>query len=126
VPTTITFVLTGGAASVASWLWPDLGKYALIFFGAVVGSLLAMSKRPTPTRWDGIKFIAAGVALVMVFNGLAVWALEKYTPIPGSVAMMPVAFVIAVKREALLGLIDKGVEGLGVLLVRVAKRKSGK
>jgi hypothetical protein len=121
MPTTITFVLTGGAASVVSWIWPDLGKFALIFFGAVVGSLLAMSKRPTPTRWDGVKFIAVGVALVMVFNGLAVWALEKYTPIPGSVAMMPVAFLIAAKRDSIMPLMDVAVEFMSELFKRMVK-----
>ncbi len=126
MPTTITFVITGGAATFVSAVWPDLGKYALILFGAIVGSLLAMSKRPTPTRWEGVKFVAVGVAIVMVFNGLAVWVLEKYTPIPGSVAMMPVAFVIAAKRDALLPLMDRAVDALGDVLSTVFKRKSGK
>ncbi len=126
MPTTITFVITGGAATFVSVVWPDLGKYALILFGATVGSLLAMSKRPTPTRWDGVKFVGVGVAIVMVFNGLAVWALEKYTPIPGNVAMMPVAFVIAAKRDALLPLMDKAVDALGDVLSTIFKRKPGR
>lgn len=114
-PTTMTFVAAGASAAV---LGPIFGPYALIAFGAVVGSLLAMSRTPTATRWDGVKFVAIGVLVALTITGACVWVVEKYTSIPGNVALLPLAFVIGAARNSLLILIDKAFDALAALLNR--------
>lgn len=112
-PSNTFFVLV---AFIVALLGPVLGPLVLLVFAAAMGSLLAMSKTPTPTRWDGAKFIAVGVGISFVMSGLACWLVEKYTPIPGNVALMPVAFAIAASRNSVLVLIDKGVGALTAIL----------
>lgn len=97
-------------------LGPILGPYALIAFGAVVGSLLAMSRTPTATRIDGLKFIVIGVLVALVITGAAVWAVEKYLGIPGNIALLPLSFVIGASRNSLLSLIDWFFDALKDLL----------
>ncbi len=123
-PTTSTFIVTG---VVAALLGPVLGPYALIAFGAVVGSLLAMSRTPTATRWEGVKFILVGVLVALSITGPVIWAVERYTDVPGNVALVPVAFVIGAARNYLLTFIERCMDavstGLGVLLNRKAGGK---
>lgn len=109
----IPYVVTG---TLTAALGPILGPYALIVFGAVVGSLLAMSRTPTLSRMDGLKFIGIGVLVALVITGFCVWALEKYLGIPGNIALMPLSFVIGASRNSLLGLIDKMFDGLAAIL----------
>lgn len=123
MPTTLTFVVTGGAATV---LWPFLGPYALIAFGAVVGSLLAMSRTPTPTRWDGVKFVGIGVFVAMAITGPCVWVIEKWTNFPGHVVLMPVAFFIAAMRGRLLPLMDRLFDLVEWGVEAALKKRTGK
>lgn len=120
-PTTTTFIVTGVVATV---LGPVLGPYALIMFAAVVGSLLAMSKTPQATRLAGLKFIAVGVLVALTITGAVIWAVERYTDVPGNVALMPVAFIIGAARLYLLTFIERCLDacsaGLGLLLNRRA------
>lgn len=119
-PTFPAFALTG---IIAAFLGPILGPMALVLFAAVMGGLLAMSKTPTPTRVEGIKFLAVGVGIAFVLTGAVVWAVERYTPIPGNIALAPVAFFIAAARGALLTLIDKAVEAAGNFLNALSGQK---
>lgn len=116
------FVVTGAIAAV---LGPVLGPLVLILFAAVMGGLLAMSRTTTATRWDGVKFLAVGVGISLVLTGAAVWAVEKYTPVPGNIALMPVAFVIAAARTSLLGLIETAITAAGSALTMFSNRKGG-
>lgn len=116
------FVVTGAIAAV---LGPVLGPLVLILFAAVMGGLLAMSRTTTATRWDGVKFLAVGVGISLVLTGAAVWAVEKYTPVPGNIALMPVAFVIAASRASLLGLIETAISAAGSALTALSNWKGG-
>lgn len=109
----IPIVATGVLSAL---LGPILGPYALIAFGAVVGSLLAMSRTPTVSRMDGLKFIAIGVLVALAITGAAVWAVEKYLGIPGNIALLPLSFVIGASRNSILGLMDKAFDALADIL----------
>jgi len=121
-PTFSAFAWTG---LVATLLGPVVGPLALLLFAAVMGSLLAMSRTTTTTRWEGFKFLAVGVGISLVLTGLAVWAVERYTPIPGNIALMPVAFVIAAARNSLMGLIEMAIAAAGGFLSSFSKPKGG-
>ncbi|MCY1168499.1 hypothetical protein D9M73_84960 [compost metagenome] len=121
-PTFSAFAWTG---VVAAALGPVFGPMALLVFAAVMGSLLTMSRTTTATRWDGFKFLAVGVGLSLVLTGAAVWAVEKYTPVPGNIALMPMAFLIAAGRNSLLGLIELAIGAAGAFLTMFANRKGG-
>jgi len=119
-PTFSVFAATG---VIAALLGPVLGPLAFVLFAAVMGGLLAMSRTTTTTRWDGFKFLAVGVGISFVLTGLVVWAVQEYTPVPGNIALMPVAFLIAASRNSLLDLIDKAIEAAGSFLSLFGKRK---
>lgn len=121
-PSTTSFLITGVAAAA---LGPVFGPYAMIAFSAAVGSLLALSRRPTQSRLEGAQFILVGMLISLVLTAPAVWLVEQYTKIPGSVALMPMSFLLAAGRGHLLTLMDKGAEVLGGLLDRVMNRKAG-
>jgi apolipoprotein N-acyltransferase len=106
---TATFIITGVATAA---LGPVLGPYALIVFAAAVGGLLALTRIKTATRMEGFWFILVGIFLALVFTAPAVWLLESQTHIPGSIALMPMAFVIAAGRNHILTLMDRGVSFL--------------
>lgn len=122
-PTTSTFIVTGIVAAV---LGPVLGPYALIMFAAVVGSLLAMSKTPQATRLAGLKFIAIGVLVALTITGAVIWAVERYTEIPGNVALMPVAFIIGAARLYLLTFIERCLDAFAAGLGFLLNRRAGK
>lgn len=119
-PSTSAFVVTGAIAVI---LGPVLGPFALLLFGAFAGSLLALSKVPTMTRWQGVQFIVVGMVIALALTGVAVWMVEKYTPLPGNLAMMPLAFALSAGRDFLLKLIERGVNALGTFFDALAQRK---
>lgn len=102
-----------------------LGPLLLITFGAVAGSVLAMSKADTNSRSEAVKFVAIGVLVALAISWIFAWALEKYFGVPTYVAFMPVAAVIAAARQALLNLMESLVQLVGTLLSALAKLKGG-
>lgn len=94
---------------VASALGTVLGYFSLLLFSAIIGALLAMSKDPLKTRMDGLRFLVVSVGVSFVLTSAAVWALEKYTAIPGHVSLMPVSFFFAMSRQFLLGFVQSVV-----------------
>ena len=118
-PSTSAFVVTG---AVAALLGPVLGPFTLLLFGAVAGSLLALSKAPTMTRMQGIQFVVVGVAIALALTGVAVWLVERYTPIPGNLALMPLAFALAMGRDYLFTLIERAVSAIGTFFDALARR----
>ena len=114
-PTTTTFI---GAGAAATLLGPVLGPYALIVFGAVAGSLLAMGRANTATRLEAAWFVLVGVLLATAITGAVAWALEHYLHIPSAIALMPVAAAIGAGRNALLGLIEAIFAALAAFLGR--------
>ncbi len=123
-PGTLTFVVTGVAAAT---LGPVLGPYTLIAFAAGVGGLLAMSRTPMESRMHALRFVGVGMLVALVLTAPCVWAVDKYTPVPGNVALVPVAFILGAARNGVLSLMDKGLDAfaaaLGVLLNALAQRK---
>lgn len=109
----LPIIVTGAMTAL---LGPIIGPYALIVFGAVVGSLLAMSRTPTATRMDGFKFVLIGVLVALVITGAAIWAVEKYMGVPANIALLPLSFLIGASRNSLLALIDKGFDVLAAIL----------
>lgn len=102
-----------------------LGPFLLITFGAVVGSVLAMSAADTKTRSEAVRFVLVGVLLALAVSGISAWALEKYFGVPTYVAFMPVAAVIAAARLAILNLMESLVQIVGSLFSYLAKPKGG-
>ncbi len=92
-----------------SLLGPTIGPSALLIFAAVIGAALAMSKErgkdeAPMTRWEGVKYIALGACVSLVLTGLCVYLVQRYTDIPANIALMPLAFFIALSRGELVGL----------------------
>lgn len=107
--TSTSFVVLGAATAL---LGPVLGPFALLVFGAVAGSLLALGTSEPMTRWQAARFVAVGVAVALALTGLAVWLVERYTDVPGHLALMPLAFAFAAGREHLSGFIKRLLDGL--------------
>lgn len=110
------FVATG---VIAAALGPVLGPAALICFGAVAGSLLAMSKANTPTFWHALWFVMVGVLIAIAIAGGAAWALDRYLGVPQHITLMPVAAVIGAVRNSILALMDAVVATIGEWLSRI-------
>lgn len=108
-PGPLTFSLLGAFVAV---LGPILGPYALIVFAACVGAVLAMSAQPMPSRWAAVRFVLLGAAIALLITGPLVWAAQLYLHIPGNVALVPVAFILGLKREGLVIVVNKAVDGL--------------
>lgn len=122
-PTTASFVITSAVVVV---LGPVLGPYALIVFSALAGALLALSHGPTLSLWEGVRFVALGVLIALVMTGSAVWAVERYTSIPGNVALMPVAVIIGAGRTVILEVMEGILKAVGVgLSAWLIKRGGG-
>lgn len=116
------FVLTSAAVAL---LGPTLGPFALVVFGAVAGSFLAMSKVGTMTRWQGVVYVFVGVVLSLALSGICIWLLEKHTAVPGHLALVPVAFVIAAGRDQLLELVKRILGAAGDFVEAIFRRKGG-
>jgi magnesium-transporting ATPase (P-type) len=67
-PTTPSFIIAG---AVATALGPVFGPGVLIAFGAVAGSMLALSKATTSNWRDALKFILVGVFIAIAITGAA-------------------------------------------------------
>lgn len=123
-PITFSLFALGVAA-----LGPVFGPFALIVFGAGVGSLLALSAQPAGTRWEGIKFILVGTLVAVCITGPLVWACTTYLGIPGNIALVPVAFLLGVGRLQLVDLVktvlDAVAAAAGTAISAVANRGRG-
>lgn len=126
-PPAAAFVATG---AIAAALGPIVGPFSLIAFGAVAGSMLAMGKADTATRWEGVRFVIAGVLIALAITGTLVWLIQLMWPaIPSHVLLMPVAAVIGAARNKLLDvmnrILDKGGDLLGRFLDVLGPKKGG-
>lgn len=74
----------------------------------------------------GLKFIAVGVLVALTITSAVIWAVERYTEIPGNVALMPVAFIIGAARLYLLTFIERCLDGIAAALGAVLNRRAGK
>ena len=119
---TAPILITGVVASALSTV---LGYFSLLLFSAIVGALLAMSKEPLQTRCEGLKFLAVSVGISFVLTSAAVWAVEKYTSIPGHVALMPVSFFFAMSRQFLLGFVQSVIGAASNFVIGFFGKKGG-
>ena len=117
------YSIFAGAGIIGALLGPVLGPLVMLLFAAVMGGLLAMGRTSTHTRWEGVRFLAVGVGISLVLTGLAVWLVERYTTVPGNIALMPVAFIIAASRNSLLGFIERALESLASFIPRKGSDK---
>jgi len=98
-PGPISFSLLGAAVALAG---PVLGPYALIVFAAGVGAGLALSVEKPSTRAEGFRFWLLATLLALLLTGPCVWAVTAYTPIPGNIALVPVAFGLGAARNQIV------------------------
>lgn len=125
-PGPVSFSLLAAAIAVAG---PVIGPYALVVFAAAVGCALVMSTEPMSSRMDGVKFIAMGTAVALLLTGPVLWAIQKYTDIPGNIALVPVAFVLGLARNKLVSLINQALDAFAAAanaaLNAAANRRGG-
>jgi hypothetical protein len=122
----VSFSLLGAAVALAG---PVLGPYALIVFAAMVGALLALSKASTDGHWAGLRYVALASAIALLITGPICWALATYLGVPANIALIPVAFLLGAKRDALLDflnqLLDAAAAAFTSALDIAAKRGRG-
>lgn len=74
---------------------PTIKEYAVIFVGASVGALWALSAAKTKTRWAGAKLYARLLGTAMVLTSAGAWALEKHMGLPTGEGLWVASFFIA-------------------------------
>lgn len=118
-PTITTYAVTGAAAAA---LGPVLGPWALLLFGAVAGSMLALGRAETKGWREALTFVGIGIAVSVCITGAAAWAVERFLDIPSTIAILPISLAIGAGRNAILAMI----EGLfGAVVAIVTKRGGG-
>ena len=103
------YILVGAVGAFAG---PVYGPAALMLFGAVIGALLSLQGTKTDDGWDAVRFFAIAVGLSLALTGAGVWVVEKFTPLPGNIALMPVALFFAAARNMIIGAIQKIIDRL--------------
>ena len=116
--TSSAFIVTG---AVGSLLGPVYGPVILMLFAATIGALLALGNTKIDGQWESARFLAVAIGLSMVLTGFGVWVVEHFTPLPGSLALMPVAFAFAAARNMIIDFIGKLLDAL----VGIVSRKGG-
>lgn len=86
---------------------PILGKYALIMLAAIFGALVALSRTPQSSRWEGIKQIFRSVCFATALTSLGATVLARYLNVPAYELLSPVAFIIAVIGDQWFSIKDK-------------------
>lgn len=112
------FIITGAAAAM---LGPIFGPAVLMLFAAVIGGLLALRSEKTDSKLEAFGFICVAVCLSLALTGTGVWLVERFTPIPGSLAVMPVACGFAAARNLIIDFISKMLDAV----VSIFSRKGG-
>lgn len=105
------FILTG---AVGAFFGPVYGPVILMLFSALMGAMLALqgTKIEPSTHWESAKFVLLAIGLSMTLTGTGVWVLERFTPLPGSLAIMVVAFFFAAARNLILDAIKRLLDKL--------------
>lgn len=116
--TSSAFILTG---AVGAALGPIYGPAALMLFAAIMGGMLALSGVATATKWEAARFVLVAVGLSLALTGSGVWLVEKFTPLPGSLALMPVAFGFSAARSKILDTIGKLLD----VFVNIVSKRGG-
>lgn len=88
-------------------LGPIAGEYAVIVFSALAGSLWALSRETTLTRWDGAVLVFRLVLTAGTLASFFVWLLEHYYQWPSHQMLAPVAFGIGAVGNGWPGIVDR-------------------
>lgn len=103
-------------AAVIAFLGPLAGQYALIVVGGLAGALLALSATKTTGKqaaWMLLRLVLAAIALT---SSLAWWAQTRYD-IPAAEILSPIAFVIGLAGDQMIGAIRRGCTRLAERLL---------
>lgn len=105
------FILVGAVGAVFG---PVYGPLVLMLFSALIGAMLALqgTKIEPSTHWESAKFVLLAIGLSMTLTGFGVWVLERFTALPGSLAIMVVAFFFAAARNLILDTIKRLLDKL--------------
>lgn len=79
-PVSVTVIVLTGVIAIDPQLANVLGPYAVIFFGAMLGGLWALSKRPphpTSPRAEGLVFLAVSVGMAVLLTVAVVMLLGR-------------------------------------------------
>lgn len=106
------YIITGAMGAIAG---PVYGPAVLMLFGAVIGALLSLQGTKTEGSWEAVRFFAIAVGLSLTLTGAGVWMIEKFTPLPGNIALMPVALFFAAARNMIISAIQKIIDRLVTL-----------
>ena len=74
---------------------PTIKEYAVIFVGASVGALWALSAAKTKTRWAGARQYLRLLSTAMVLTSAGAWVLEKHVGLPSGEGLWVASFFIA-------------------------------
>lgn len=103
------------AGAIGAMAGPVYGPAVLMLFGAVIGALLSLQGTKTEGSWEAVRFFAIAVGLSLTLTGAGVWLIEKFTPLPGNIALMPVSLFFAAARNMIIGAIQKIIDRLVAL-----------
>lgn len=98
-----TAVIVAGAA-------PFTGQYAVIVFAALAGALWPLAAAKTATRLEAAMLLVRLVGTAAALTYAVAWLLEQKAGVPASVALSPVAFLIAAIGNRWGLLFDEAVE----------------
>lgn len=113
------YIMTGLIGAIAG---PIYGPAVVMFVAATIGGMLALqaTKIEPPSKWESTKFLLVAIGLSVSLTGAGVWAVEQFTPLPGTLAIMPVAIFFGAARNKILDTISSLLE----LVVKVAEKKT--
>lgn len=106
------YIFAGAIGAVAG---PVYGPVVLMLFGAVIGALLSLQGTKTEGGWEAVRFFSIAVGLSLTLTGAGVWVIERWTPFPGNLALMPVALFFAAARNMIINAIQKIIDRLVTL-----------
>lgn len=107
------YIMVGAIGAIAG---PIYGPAVLMLFGAVIGGLLSLQGTKTESIMQAFRFIMVAVGLSLALTGIGVWLIESFTPLPGSLALMPVALTFAAARTMIIDFIQKILDKLLTLV----------
>lgn len=116
--TSAAYVFIGAIGAVAG---PVYGPVAMVMFAAIIGGLLGLSEVKTESKMESVRFVVVSVGISIALTGAGVWIVEQFTPLPGSLALMPVAAIFAAGRSKIVDFIGKILD----VAVRIFAKRGG-
>ena len=101
--TSAAVVLVGAIGSLFGPTWSPV---VLMFIGSLIGALAMLGRTKTNSNKEIALFLSISIGLSFVLTGLGVWLVERWTPLPGNIALMPVACFFAVAKDKIVDMVD--------------------